>query len=416
MTDPAVPAPPPPADDSLGVRALLDSRLAPYLSESDAGALARYLIRRDFAPGEVVLTQGEPSSQLHLVSAGDVAVEVDGAAAGAWLGAGDIIGEVGFILGTPRTATVRAGAHGCTTHAVQRVLLTAVPTPQAQRSATALLAALDIPIRARLRKLAGAAPRLLSACADPCDASHPSIREAAALLSQRDAWATLRATWAFVRQIPFRFGPPRVMASETLKLGHGTAATKANLLVALLRAAGLEAGYVETTLPAACLAPLMPRGYASRLPETLHHAYACARLDGHWIAADAAFSPEILRVLADADPRLRPLVDRAPGADGDCRLTACLPPAAPDGAPQAALGYGGPDTGYDPDTADAMSVTLDKLQGISAERSLWVAKAQSLVAAAPATALQVALFGIGHDATRLHALMRRAQPADPAKA
>ncbi|MDQ3357003.1 MAG: transglutaminase-like domain-containing protein [Actinomycetota bacterium] len=50
--------------------------------------------------------------------------------------------------------------------------------------------------------------------------------------------------YRFVRdEIPYAFGPWGVRASQTLAQGTGTCTNKANLLVALLRAAGIGAAY-----------------------------------------------------------------------------------------------------------------------------------------------------------------------------
>ncbi len=59
--------------------------------------------------------------------------------------------------------------------------------------------------------------------------------------SEREAAVRL---FDFVRdEIPYRFGPWGLCASETLARGEGSCTNKANLLVALLRAAGTAAAY-----------------------------------------------------------------------------------------------------------------------------------------------------------------------------
>ena len=390
----------------MGAQALLRSRLAPHLSEADATSLSRYLFRRSYAPGEVLMTMGEKSNHLHVIDSGDVNIEIDGRP-GPWLGVGDIIGEVGFILGTPRTATVRAGANGCTTYAIQRFLLSYDQVAQTQRALVALLAALDAPIRTRLKKLSGTAATGIDA-ADACDHANPQIQEAASLLVKDDAWATAHSIWNFVHRIPFRFGPPQALASETLRLGHGTSRTKANLQAALLRAAGLEAGLVEETVASAIFADLMPGGYVQRLPAHVPHVYACARIDGAWVASDATFPAEVLRVIAERAPNVASFMEQVPGQANTCRLPAFLAGAAPAPEPAASLPPPRDEiAAYDPDNADAMSAMLDKLQGITAEHSAWVARSTGLLGDAPGMAFQVALTGIKHDATRLHALMKQ---------
>ncbi len=59
--------------------------------------------------------------------------------------------------------------------------------------------------------------------------------------SEREAAVRL---YRFVRdEIPYAFGPWGIRASQTLAHGTGTCTNKANLLVALLRAAGIGAAY-----------------------------------------------------------------------------------------------------------------------------------------------------------------------------
>jgi hypothetical protein len=68
--------------------------------------------RRTFREGEVVLEQGEEGRSLFIVTRGVLGVETKGAAGGILrmgvLTMGDVFGEVAFLTGRPRTATVIA--------------------------------------------------------------------------------------------------------------------------------------------------------------------------------------------------------------------------------------------------------------------------------------------------------------------
>jgi CRP-like cAMP-binding protein len=81
------------------------------LSEQD---LKDLVIRSDlivFAPGELMLQQGEASDSALLITAGEAEVTVDATPNPVHLGrstSGALIGEVGVFAGVPRTATVRA--------------------------------------------------------------------------------------------------------------------------------------------------------------------------------------------------------------------------------------------------------------------------------------------------------------------
>lgn len=113
---------------------------------------------------------------------------------------------------------------------------------------------LDGELPTRLRKFAPDVPSE----SEYCDHDHPAIRTLARALRGPDAAATATRIWAFVRDLPYRFGPWWMKASETLRAGWGMCTTKSNLEVALFRAAGLEAGFVEMHIDATLLKPLLP--------------------------------------------------------------------------------------------------------------------------------------------------------------
>jgi CRP-like cAMP-binding protein len=60
-----------------------------------------------FAPGEAVVVEGDASRALYVLAAGSVAVEARGVEVGA-LEPGNVFGEIAFLTGKPRSATVRA--------------------------------------------------------------------------------------------------------------------------------------------------------------------------------------------------------------------------------------------------------------------------------------------------------------------
>jgi CRP-like cAMP-binding protein len=91
--------------------------------------LAGRLGEQRYAPGAIVLRQGEPGEALHLVVRGRFAVErqrPDGRQQRlATVAPGDMFGELALIDGAPRSATVRALTAG-TTHMLARADLLAV--------------------------------------------------------------------------------------------------------------------------------------------------------------------------------------------------------------------------------------------------------------------------------------------------
>ncbi|MQA75541.1 MAG: MMPL family transporter [Solirubrobacterales bacterium] len=129
-----------------------------------------------------------------------------------------------------------------------------------------------------------------------CDAKHPAVR---ALAGELTAELTGRAAAArlfrWVRdEVPYAFGPWGVPASTTLAERAGTCTNKANLLIALLRAAGIPAAYGILRVNAreyfGALGPRLLTRHASRHSV---HIYAAAHLDGRWVKCDPSTDREL---------------------------------------------------------------------------------------------------------------------------
>jgi uncharacterized membrane protein YdfJ with MMPL/SSD domain len=125
-----------------------------------------------------------------------------------------------------------------------------------------------------------------------CDHDHPAIHARLEELAPRPGHAdgvdVAVAAFEFVRDnVLYTFGPWGVTASRTLESRQGTCTNKANLLVALLRAAGIPAAYGVMRVNAreyfGSLGPSFLTRYASR--ESLH-IYAAAFLNGRWVKCD----------------------------------------------------------------------------------------------------------------------------------
>ncbi len=72
--------------------------------------LASELSSNSFAPGEVVMAEGEAGDRFHLIADGAAAVSVGGVERST-LGVGDGFGEIALLRDIPRTATVTAVGH-----------------------------------------------------------------------------------------------------------------------------------------------------------------------------------------------------------------------------------------------------------------------------------------------------------------
>ena len=97
-----------PADQAAGsLAALARCALFTGLPEAALAALARESRSLAFAPGEAVVREGEASRALYVVAAGEAEVWHAGQAV-ARVAQGEVFGEMAFLSGEPRTASVRA--------------------------------------------------------------------------------------------------------------------------------------------------------------------------------------------------------------------------------------------------------------------------------------------------------------------
>jgi small-conductance mechanosensitive channel len=87
--------------------ALAGCALFSGLPEDALALLAATSAWQSFAPGEPVVREGEASRALYVVAGGE-AVVVHGGREVARMGAGEVFGEMAFLSGAPRAATVRA--------------------------------------------------------------------------------------------------------------------------------------------------------------------------------------------------------------------------------------------------------------------------------------------------------------------
>jgi CRP-like cAMP-binding protein len=79
------------------------------LDEAEIAAISERIVWLDLRRGEELVRQGEESDSVYLVMSGRFLVHVDGRKGPvAEISAGELIGEIGFFSGLPRTATVVA--------------------------------------------------------------------------------------------------------------------------------------------------------------------------------------------------------------------------------------------------------------------------------------------------------------------
>jgi CRP-like cAMP-binding protein len=78
-----------------------------HLSDEEARRLAAFATETSVADGQILMKQGDYSTELIGIEDGTARVEKDGAEV-ATIGKGDLIGEIGLLHHEPRTATVIA--------------------------------------------------------------------------------------------------------------------------------------------------------------------------------------------------------------------------------------------------------------------------------------------------------------------
>ena len=94
---------------AMGLEALERCDLFGGLPESALKLLAGTARWQEFAPGEAVVREGDASRALFVVARGEAVVERGGKDI-ARVGEGEVFGEMAFLSGESRTATVRAGS------------------------------------------------------------------------------------------------------------------------------------------------------------------------------------------------------------------------------------------------------------------------------------------------------------------
>ncbi|WP_417601640.1 transglutaminase domain-containing protein [Pararhodobacter oceanensis] len=135
-----------------------------------------------------------------------------------------------------------------------------------------------------------------------CDIDHPDIQRQATRLRRATQASTAEAVLRFVHSFPYRFGAWQERASDTLSRGVGMCTTKTNLQVALMRAAGLEAGFAEIPMETSVLGKLMPSGWLALQRPTVKHYFAAVKLNGVWHGADSSYDVASYRIFLEMFP------------------------------------------------------------------------------------------------------------------
>lgn len=262
-----------------------DSTLGLFLDGQEDAVFARGQTRF-LAPGAVLEPGGDRA--LHVVLDGRLAGPRD------WYGPGNHFETRGQPLQAvdlpARVWTIDLGAPGWT----------APDSLPLRRAMTSALIAADA------AEAAATPPAILPDPQTLCDADHPEILRRAARLRRATPASTAEAILKFVHGFPYRFGAWQERASDTLARGVGMCTTKTNLQVALMRAAGLEAGFAEIPIETSVLGKLMPTGWLALQRPTVRHYFAAVRLGGVWHGADASYDYASYRIFLELFPWMAP--------------------------------------------------------------------------------------------------------------
>ena len=94
-------------------------------------------------------------------------------------------------------------------------------------------------------------------------------------------------------EVKYGFDFWNVKASETLRKMSGMCANKANLQIAMLRAAGIPAAYRTLRIRKEAIRTIANDELYRESAEAIIHVYCCVLLNGEWISADATVDREL---------------------------------------------------------------------------------------------------------------------------
>lgn len=245
------------------------------------------------AAGDVLVSRGCTDHVLHVVLMGRLNDSIT------WYGPGNHIGSAAILHGRAAADDIVA-SEDCTVWTLR------MDSPLWRRgsSPAAELLMQVMEMLELLPRNRPAPPRPVSDAHAFCDVDHPLIRQTAATLRRDNDSDTAAAIWAHVREMPYRFGAWQEPASQTLARGTGMCTTKSNVQVALARACGLEAGYVEVGLEMSVLGLLIPDMWRYVMRPKVRHYFAAVKLDGRWHASDATYNGDCMDIFAQANPVL----------------------------------------------------------------------------------------------------------------
>ncbi|HOK80972.1 MAG TPA: transglutaminase family protein [bacterium] len=129
-----------------------------------------------------------------------------------------------------------------------------------------------------------------------CDIHSQEIDDFYRAIGSRDTNEIANLIFNFVRDsVKYRFDYPWVKASETLRKKTGNCFNKANLQIALLRRAGIPAGYGVYLVHKEILKPILPPDIYLLVNQPTVHVFAKLFIHNRWVNLDATVDFELFQ-------------------------------------------------------------------------------------------------------------------------
>ncbi len=378
---------------------LSDTKLSTLIDPNILRKIQRLGEKISIGSNEVIFNKGDVSGYIYIILEGDIYIGEDPDRI--WFGPGDLLGEIGFLLGTPRTATARSGAKGCTFWRTHNSFLKDDSLTELVILITHFLLGLAPYIHLRLINVTSHNALDPNLCKIHCDHENPTIQNVAKFLRGEDDWETAVNVWEFVRNMPYRFGFWNLLASQTLELGFGMCTTKANLQVALLRALNIDAKFGECEVASKYLVTFLPPAYRGLITKDTKHYFGIVFLHGTPYRADASFTRDAIQMLMETHPQYIFLLHETFKKGFEYAFE----------TKDEKMEYRILDDlshvmnkrpFFNADNAEAMNLYLDRHQGAVRPIPHWVESTQRLLSLDPKAARLKAIACLVSDLTKLH--------------
>ena len=169
--------------------------------------------------------------------------------------------------------------------------------------------------------------------------------------------------------------------------------TKSNLQVAICRAAGIEAGFVEINVEADCLRKFLPPKWGSIIKEPATHFLAAVKLGGRWHPAESSYTDPLLNIISTYYPNICGLNNSVLDIGSPIHPAALLMGRDPyDIIVIPSLNHAmAKRSSHNVDRLEVMNVVLDRIQGFTNNIPDQVKRSLALIETSPELAFHFSL-------------------------